>query len=119
MGCQVWLENKITNLEKKRDGAGKFGKIFQAIIDKLTKCQVQWEQSNSPIVDDSYNTNEKIVASEDSYNTTEEIVASDDSYNTNEKIVNTDNPVTCGAPKAETKENVNLDLIEDEQPQPY
>jgi len=234
--CQVWLENKITNLEKKRDGAGKFGKIFQAIIDKLTKCQVQWEQSNSPIVDDSYNTNEKTVASEDSYNTEEEIVASDDSYNsnekfvasddsyntaeeivasddsyntnekivesddsyntnekivesddsyntnekivasedsyntnedivasddsyntnekivasedsyntneeivasddsyntnekivasddsynTNEKIVNTDNPVTCGAPKAETKENVNLDLIEDEQPQPY
>merc|ERR1712088_1116165 len=46
--CQVWLENKVYELENKRDGAGKFGKIFQAIIDKYTtSCQgfgVGWEE---------------------------------------------------------------------------
>merc|ERR1711930_33103 len=72
-----------------RDGAGKFGKIFQAIIDKYSQCQVEWLQPNAPIidvgpprtvsdqgnVDESYsNTNEKIVDVEDSYNTNEKIV---------------------------------------------
>merc|ERR1712226_921624 len=109
--------------ENKRDGAGKFGKIFQAIIDKYTSCHgfgVGWEEPNAPIidpapprtvtdngdesyntndklVDDSYNTNEKIV--DDSYNTNEKIV--DDSYSTNEKIVDQSTPpVTCASPPA-------------------
>merc|ERR1712066_500836 len=100
--CQVWLETKMSQLENKRDGAGKFGKIFQAIIDKYSQCQVEWLQPNAPIidvgpprtvsdqgnVDESYsNTNEKIVDAEDSYNTNEKIVDAEDSYNTNEKIV--------------------------------
>merc|ERR1712186_312169 len=69
--CQVWLENKVYELEDKRDGAGKFGKIFQSIIDKYTSCHgvgVAWEGPNAPIIDpapprtvtdnggDSYNT---------------------------------------------------------------
>merc|ERR1712232_1523398 len=98
--CQVWLESKINDLEKKRDGAGKFGKIFQAMIDRYTKCQVEWQEPNAPIIDpapprsipdvevDSYNTNEKIVE-DDSYNTNEKIVEVD-SYNTNEKFVEDD-----------------------------
>merc|ERR1711874_593519 len=100
--CQVWLESKVYELENKRDGAGKFGKIFQAIIDKYTSCHgfgVGWEEPNAPIidpapprtvndnVDDSYNTNEKIVDVEDSYNTSDKLVEVDDAYNTNEKIV--------------------------------
>merc|ERR1712050_241518 len=98
--CQVWLENKVYGLEDKRDGAGKFGKIFQSIIDKYTSCHgvaVGWEEPNAPIIDpapprtvtdngeESYNTNDKLVEVDDSYNTNEKIV--DDSYNTNEKIV--------------------------------
>merc|ERR1712110_746487 len=108
--CQVWLESKVYQLENKRDGAGKFGKIFQSIIEKYTSCHgfgVGWEEPNAPIIDpapprtvtdngdDSYNTNDKIVEAappktvtdngDDSYNTNEKIV--DDSYNTNDKIV--------------------------------
>merc|ERR1712244_110880 len=78
---------------------GKFGKIFQAMIDRYTKCQVEWQEPNAPIidpapprsiaeqVDDSYTNNEKIIEADDSYNTNEKIVEVDDSYNTNEKIV--------------------------------
>merc|ERR1712125_13918 len=103
--CQVWLETKVQDLENKRDGAGKFGRIFQAMIDKYTSCHgfgVGWEEPNAPIIDpapprtvtdngdDSYNTNDKLVETDDSYNTNEKIVEVDDSYNTNEKIVDTE-----------------------------
>merc|ERR1719229_2058005 len=77
------------------------------MIDRYTKCQVEWQEPNAPIIDpapprsiaeqvddsyannndDSYNTNEKIVDSDDSYNTNEKIVEADDSYNTNDKLV--------------------------------
>merc|ERR1711874_64033 len=92
-------------LENKRDGAGKFGRIFQSMIDKYTSCHgfgVGWEEPNAPIIDpapprtvtdngdDSYNTNEEIVDSDDSYNTNEKIVDADDSYNTNDKLVEVD-----------------------------
>merc|ERR1711953_1394309 len=119
--CQVWLENKVYTLENKRDAAGKFGKIFQAIIDKYTSCPVGWEEPNAPIIDpapprtvtdngdDSYNTNEKIVDVDDSYSNNDEIVDDsyntndklvDDSHSTNEKIVDQSPPVTCGTPPA-------------------
>merc|ERR1739845_169825 len=116
MGCQVWLENKVYELENKRDGAGKFGRIFQAIIDKYTSCHgfgVGWEEPNALIIDpapprtvtdngdDSYNTNDKLVEVDDSYNTNEKIVdVVDDSYSTNEKPVDQSPPVTCGTPPA-------------------
>jgi len=105
--CQVWLETKIFDLENKKNEAGKFGKIFQSMIDKFTKCQVEWQEPNAPIIDpapprsitdgvdydESYtnsndhsqSTNEKIV-DDNSYNTNEKIV-DDNSYNTNERIV--------------------------------
>merc|ERR1712139_563068 len=88
-----------------RDGAGKFGRIFQAMIDNYTSCHgfgVGWEEPNAPIIDpapprtitdngdSSYNTNDKLVDSDDSYNTNEKIVDSDDSYNTNDKLVEVD-----------------------------
>merc|ERR1712154_162792 len=114
--CQVWLETKVQDLENKRDGAGKFGRIFQAMIDKYTSCHgfgVGWEEPNAPIIDpapprtvtdngdDSYNTNDKIVDVDDSYNTNDKLVETDDSYNTNEKIVD-----------AEDSYNTNDKLVE-------
>merc|ERR1711976_815601 len=113
--CQVWLETKVQDLESKRDGAGKFGRIFQAMIDKYTRCHgfgVGWEEPNAPIIDpapprtvtdngdDSYNTNDKIVDVDDSYNTNDKLVETDDSYNTNEKVVDQSPPVTCASPPA-------------------
>merc|ERR1712157_559928 len=73
----VWLENKVYELEEKRDGAGKFGKIFQGIIDRYTSCHgfgVGWEEPNAPIIDPA--------PRDDSYNTEAE-----DSYNTNDKML--------------------------------
>jgi secreted trypsin-like serine protease len=49
--CQVWLQDKITALSTKRDAAGKFGRIFQAMIDSYNQCAVTWEQPTAPLVD--------------------------------------------------------------------
>merc|ERR1711974_496428 len=57
-------------------------------------------------VEDSYNTNDKLVEVEDSYNTNEkivdivDIVEAKDSHNSNQKIVDQSAPVTCGTPPA-------------------
>merc|ERR1711874_409455 len=102
-------------LENKRDGAGKFGRIFQSMIDKYASCHgfgVGWEEPNAPIIDpapprtvtdngdDSYNTNDKLVETDDSYNTNDKLVDAGDSYNTNGKIVDQSTPVTCASPPA-------------------
>jgi hypothetical protein len=133
--CQVWLENKVYTLENKRDAAGKFGKIFQAIIDKYTSCPVGWEEPNAPIIDpapprtvtdngdDSYNTNEKIVDVDDSYSTNDKIVDEsyntndklvDDSYNTNEKIVDVvDDSYSTNDKLVDDSYNTNDKLVDD------
>merc|ERR1711953_607625 len=55
--------------------------------------------TNDKLVDDSYNTNEKIVdVVDDSYSTNDKLV--DDSHSTNEKIADQSPPVTCGPPPA-------------------
>merc|ERR1712020_771232 len=124
-------------LENKRDGAGKFGKIFQSIIEKYTSCHgfgVGWEEPNAPIIDpapprtvtdngdDSYNTNDKIVEAappktvtdngDDSYNTNEKIV--DDSYNTNDKIVDDSYNTNDQIVEAEDSYNTNEKIVEAE-----
>ena len=38
--CQVWMDNKIADLERKRDGAGKYGRIFGAQIEGFRQCTV-------------------------------------------------------------------------------
>merc|ERR1712066_501166 len=49
--CQVWLEDKISGLSTKRAAAGKFARVFQAMIDGYSKCSVPWEQPTAPLVD--------------------------------------------------------------------
>merc|ERR1739845_138947 len=111
----------------KRDGAGKFGRIFQAIIDKYTSCHgfgVGWEEPNAPIIDpapprtvtdngdDSYNTNEKIVDVDDSYNTNEKIVdVVDDSYSTNDKPV--DDSYNTNDKLVDDSYNTNEKIVDD------
>merc|ERR1712061_871280 len=89
-------------LEDKKDGAGKFGKIFQSIIDKYTSCHgvgVGWEEPNAPIIDPAP---PRTVTDngDDSYNTNDKLVDAGDSYNTNGKIVDQSTPVTCASPPA-------------------
>jgi len=49
--CQEWMDNKIADLEKKRDGAGKYGRIFDAQIQGFQQCTVQWDNPAAPLVD--------------------------------------------------------------------
>jgi len=80
--CQTWMDNKLSDLSNKRDAAGNYGKIFQAMIDEYSKCSVIWQQPTAPLVTDLDRD-----APEDSY---AEVNAdqTDDSYaNTNEKQV--------------------------------
>merc|ERR1712061_877021 len=113
-------------LEDKKDGAGKFGKIFQSIIDKYTSCHgvgVGWEEPNAPIIDpapprtvtdnggDSYNTNDNV---EDSYNTNDNVDDSyntndnvDDSYNTNDKLVNVEDSYNTNDKLVEVEDSYN------------
>merc|ERR1712034_111567 len=49
--CQEWMDNKIADLERKRDGAGKYGRIFDAQIQGFQQCTVQWDNPPAPLVD--------------------------------------------------------------------
>merc|ERR1719500_1486660 len=49
--CQVWMDQKIADLERKRYGAGKYGRIFEAQIEGFKQCSVQWEAPAAPLVD--------------------------------------------------------------------
>merc|ERR1711912_154348 len=50
--CQTWMDNKLSDLSNKRDAAGNYGKIFQAMIDEYSKCSVIWQQPTAPLVTD-------------------------------------------------------------------
>ena len=52
--CHIWRTNKLAELTAKKEGAGNFGKIFQAMIDEYNKCQVNWPQPlpSEPLVVD-------------------------------------------------------------------
>merc|ERR1719431_1981406 len=41
----------IADLENKRDGAGKYGRIFEAQIQGVQQCTVHWEAPSAPLVD--------------------------------------------------------------------
>merc|ERR1712027_302261 len=47
----VWMDDKIADLERKRDGAGKYGRIFEAQIQGFQQCTVTWETPSAPLVD--------------------------------------------------------------------
>merc|ERR1739838_896661 len=49
--CQDWMDKKISDLEGKRDGAGKYGRIFEAQIQGFKQCGVNWEAPAAPLVD--------------------------------------------------------------------
>jgi len=45
------MDRKISDLEKKRDGAGKYGRIFEGQIQGFTQCAVNWKEPQAPLVD--------------------------------------------------------------------
>merc|ERR1712244_4376 len=53
--CQVDHDNLYAELYAKRDGAGRFGTIFQNLINELDTCTITWEAPAAPLVDISTN----------------------------------------------------------------
>merc|ERR1712228_1117478 len=49
--CQTWMDRKISDLERKRDGAGKYSRIFEGQIQGFTQCAVNWKEPQAPLVD--------------------------------------------------------------------
>merc|ERR1712002_325897 len=49
--CQTWMDRKISDLQRKRDGAGKYGQIFEGQIQGFTQCSVNWKEPRAPLVD--------------------------------------------------------------------
>merc|ERR1712145_794 len=49
--CQTWMDRKISDLQRKRDGAGKYGRIFEGQIQGFTQCKVNWREPQAPLVD--------------------------------------------------------------------
>merc|ERR1711915_1121716 len=49
--CQTWMDRKISDLERKRNGAGKYGRIFEGQIQGFTQCTVNWKEPQAPLVD--------------------------------------------------------------------
>merc|ERR1712133_347380 len=99
--CQTWMDNKLTDLSNKRDAAGNYGRIFQAMIDEYSKCSVIWQQPTAPLVTDLDRD-----APSDSY---ADVNAdqTDDSYaNTNEKQVDDSYPETGVDISAEENERL-------------
>merc|ERR1719470_473406 len=41
----------LMKVENKRDGAGKYGRIFEAQIQGFRQCTVHWEAPSAPLVD--------------------------------------------------------------------
>jgi hypothetical protein len=49
--CQTWQDQKIATLIQQRDSAGKFGRIFEALIQKYQTCTVHWQAPVAPVLD--------------------------------------------------------------------
>ena len=61
------MDDKIADLERKRDGAGKYGRIFEAQIQGFRQCTVQWE---APAVADDFDLRSTNSSGEGNYGET-------------------------------------------------
>ena len=79
--CQTWLDDKISSLTIKRDAAGKFARVFDAMIDGYRKCSVTWEQPTAPLVNIS-DSDEAAPLTDAAYATIQEVFGTE-SYRIN------------------------------------
>jgi len=120
--CQDWMNNKIADLEKKRDGAGKYGRIFEAQIQGFQQCTVQWDNPAAPLVDvsdfgrtqaDGYgNTETKADQTDDNYSDTSSAVKITQTYTED----NSD--LISGKDSNNYSQDTSADIIETKAPQP-
>merc|ERR1712179_505422 len=97
--CQDWMNNKIADLQKKRDGAGKYGRIFEAQIQGFQQCTVQWD---TPVVDISNFERKPVQGYEDS-----EITDTEDTSD-----------LVSGKDTNAYSQDTSADIVETKAPQP-
>merc|ERR1711973_70486 len=120
--CQQWMDSKIAELESKRDGAGKYGRIFEAQIQGFQQCTVQWDNPAAPLVDvsdlgrtqaDGYgNTETKADQTDDNYSDTSSAVKITQTYTED----NSD--LISGKDSNNYSQDTSADIIETKAPQP-
>merc|ERR1712106_560890 len=82
--CQNWMNTKLNDLNRQKEGAGKFGFVVQKLIDQFSKCNVRWEEPAAPLVDlsgnqrDSYGEQSATQVKEDGYS--EPLTTNNDGY---------------------------------------
>merc|ERR1711892_332662 len=82
--CQNWMNTKLNDLNRQKEGAGKFGFVVQKLIDQFSKCNVRWEDPAAPLVDlsgnqrDSYGDQSATQVREDGYS--EPLTNNNDGY---------------------------------------
>merc|ERR1739844_285062 len=102
--CQEWMDTKIAHLETKRDGAGKYGRIFEAQIQGFRQCTVNWEASAEPLVDVSSFERKP----ETGYSNTDTNADQTDTYE-DTKADQTDTYADTKADQTDTYEDTNAD----------
>ena len=120
--CQNWMNKKMSDLEKKRDGAGKYGRIFEAQIQGFQQCTVQWDNPAAPLVDvsdfgrtqgDGYgNTETKADQTDDNYSDTSSAVKITQTYTED----NSD--LISGKDTNNYSQDTSADIIETKAPEP-
>ena len=46
------MDTKKADLETKREAAGNYGKVFDAIIDAFSQCNVEWATPTATLIAD-------------------------------------------------------------------
>merc|ERR1712236_57387 len=127
--CQQWMDTKIADLETKRDGAGKYGRIFEAQIQGFRQCTVNWEAPAGPLVDVSnferkpetgYSNTDTIADITDT-NTDNKVDQTDDSYSDNssgvkitqETYTDDNSKIVTSVDTDNYAEDTSADIVED------
>merc|ERR1712013_306660 len=120
--CQAWMDDKIADLERKRDGAGKYGRIFEAQIQGFQQCTVTWETPSAPLVDISSferkpetnygNTETKADQTENNYSDTSSAVKITQTYTED----NSD--LLSGKDNNNYSQDTSADIVETKAPEP-
>merc|ERR1712077_15783 len=120
--CQQWMDSKIADLESKRDGAGKYGRIFEAQIQGFQQCTVQWDTPAAPLVDvsdfgrkqgEGYgNTETKADQTDDNYSDTSSAVKITQTY------TGDNSDLLSGKDNNNYSQDASADIIETKAPEP-
>jgi len=112
------MDNKISDLERKRDGAGKYGRIFEAQIQGFSQCTVQWDASAAPLEDVSVFESKP----EEGYGDTEtkaEQTEEASAVKITQTYIEDNNDLVAAKDTDSYAQDTSADIVEEKAPQPY